>query len=156
MIKSCEFDPFLCVIFQLFFADFSVSFQCFLERVRWNFLYPRQNCMPSIESKKLLTIIEGKMVQRRRKELFIKLFGLSGLESNYDLYRYRSFKRFSWSRVTFKTCICTVPSICHFYKYGEHFSEFSMGWKCSGTGNSKKKIFANNDTCVFDCQQISK
>ena len=61
--------------------------------------------MLSCESVKLMTIIEAKMGQTeegKKPQLFIKLFALSGLSSNYNLYRLQSCWRFFWLRVTLK------------------------------------------------------
>ena len=49
------------------------------------------NCVPSVESIKLMTIVEAKMGQNGRRlkcaQLFNKSSALSGLKSNNNLYR---------------------------------------------------------------------
>ena len=51
-------------------------------------------CVPNAESITLMTIIEEKMdktEEGQNAQLFIKLFALSGLESDYNLYKLQSY-----------------------------------------------------------------
>ena len=55
--------------------------------------YVAYKSVPSVESIKLITIMKqewDKTEEVQNAQLFIKLFSLSGLDSNYDLYRLQS------------------------------------------------------------------
>ena len=58
-------------------------------------LYYADNSVPSVESIKLMTSSEAKMGQNGRRSkcttFLKKLSALSGLESNYNLYRLQSY-----------------------------------------------------------------
>ena len=75
------------------FGDFSVSVQYFLKRglaLKFPLTeteYYAYKSASSVESIKLMTIIEAKFGQNGRRSKCATLFALSGLESNYDLYR---------------------------------------------------------------------
>ena len=97
LLLKCFFYSFLfcCVIFQRFFADFFVSFQYFLKRVSVLKFplnatdYYAYNSAPSVKEKSRWRLLKQKWDKTeggKNAKLFIKLFALSRLGSNYNLY----------------------------------------------------------------------